>query len=51
MRALVKVVQRAWASSDQKTHGEDTKDKKEKKKQIYFALSYAIETKDEYIKE
>ncbi|MDR2540215.1 MAG: type IV secretion system DNA-binding domain-containing protein [Candidatus Peribacteria bacterium] len=52
MALFVKFVKRAWASSDTKpATPEGDKDKKEVKKQIYFALSYAIMTEDPYVKE
>jgi guanylate kinase len=52
MELLGKFVKWARASSDKKTANTDDDTKKEpKKKQIYFALSYAITTDDTYIRE
>ena len=53
MDALGKVIKRAWSTSDKKEAAdEDGKDKQtKKKKQVYFALSYAITTEDSYNKE
>ncbi|MDR0370060.1 MAG: type IV secretion system DNA-binding domain-containing protein [Candidatus Peribacteria bacterium] len=52
MALFVQFIKWAWASSDKKKeeHPEDA-DKKEKKKQIYFALSYAINTEDAFMRE
>ncbi|MDR2415295.1 MAG: DUF87 domain-containing protein [Candidatus Peribacteria bacterium] len=43
-------IKRARASSDKKT-SESEEEKEKKKKQIYFALSYAITTADNYVRE
>jgi hypothetical protein len=52
MALLVKFVKWAWASSDKKEDEKpDSVEKKEKKRQIYFALSYAISTEDTFMKE
>lgn len=52
MDLFVKFIKWAWASSDKKKEESvENSDKKERKRQIYFALSYAISTEDDFMKE
>lgn len=52
MALLLKFIKWAWMANDaKKEEKSDAPEKKEKKKQVYFALSYAIVTEDEFMKE
>jgi hypothetical protein len=52
MAAFGNIIKRAWATSDQtKPDAEEKEKAPKKKKQVYFALSYAITTTDTYIKQ
>lgn len=48
---FAKFVKWAWATNDKKADNKEEEKKDEKKKQIYFALSYAVISEDEYTKD